>query len=351
MAITSNRPFDGRKRPGLRGTGAWWSVRHFAVVALALPIMMALAAEAQTPTRPYRVGYIQTATAGEQAHLTKAFEDAMRELGYVEGHNVVFERRFADGKQERLAGLAAELARLGVDVIVTGGNPVIAAVKQATQSIPVVMAAGRDPVGSGFIANLAKPGGNITGVTNDPSPEVHGKRLELLKEVVPRASRVAFLWNPLPPGAHVYRSALEVAARRLGVTLQVVEIRARDELDVAFAAMVRGNADAVLVDSDPVFFTARTQIVGLAAKHRLPAMYQARELVEAGGLMCYGDNVAHRFRRAAVYVDKILKGAKPGELPVEQASRLELVVNLNTARALGLVLPASLKQRADGVIR
>jgi putative ABC transport system substrate-binding protein len=162
---------------------------------------------------------------------------------------------------------------------------------------------------------------------------------------------VAFLWNPLPPGAHVYRSALEAAARRLGVTLQVVEVRARDELDAAFAAMVRGNADAVLVDSDPVFFTARAQIVGLAAKHRLPAMYQAKEIVEAGGLMCYGDNVAHRFRRAAAYVDKILKGAKPRDIPVEQASRLELVINLKTARTLGLGFPVSLVQRADEVIR
>ena len=319
-----------------------------ALVAGLLGLGAALAlASAHHTGKVYRVGNIQTATAAEQAHLTKAFEDAMRELGYVEGRNVVFERRFADGKQERLPELAADLVRLGVDIIVTGGNPVIAAVKQATPTIPVVMAAGRDPVGSGFIANLSKPGGNITGVTNDPSPEVHGKRLELLKEVVPRASRVAFLWNPLPPGAHVYRSALENAASKLGVTLQVVEVRTRDELDAAFAAMVRGKAQAVLVDSDPMFFTARSRIVALAAKHRLPAMYHAREIVEAGGLICYGDNVAQRFRRAAVYVDKILKGAKPADLPVEQASRLELVINRDTARSLGLALPPALVQRAE----
>ena len=274
-------------------------MRPSPLVGLLLLAATAFAADAQTGGRTFRIGYLQTATEAEQAHLTRAFEVRMHELGYVEGRNVVFERRFADGRQERLPGLAAELVRLGVDVIVTGGNPVIAAVKQATTTIPVVMAAGRDPVGSGFIADLRKPGGNITGVTNDPSPEVHGKRLELLKEAVPRASRVAFLWNPLPPGAGVYRSALEAAARKLGVTLQVIEVRSRDELDAAFAAMVRGNADALVVDSDPLFFTARTQIVGLAAKHRLPAMYQAREIVEIGGLMCYGDNVADRFRRAA----------------------------------------------------
>jgi putative ABC transport system substrate-binding protein len=343
---------DRRKSTGTsHGARERRGTRRFATFLLALTPLLALAAFSQPPGRTYRVGYIQTATATEQAHLTRAFEEGMRALGWVEGRNVVFERRFADGKQERLPELAAELVRLNVDVIVTGGNPVIAAAKQATRTIPIVMAAGRDPVGSGFIADLAKPGGNITGLTNDPSPDVHGKRLELLKEAVPRASRVAFLWNPVPPGAHVYRSALESAARKLGVTVQVVEVRAREELEAAFAAMVKGNAEAVVVDSDPVFFTARARIVELAARHTLPAIYQAREIVEAGGLMCYGDNVADRFRRAALHVDKILKGAKPGDLPVEQASRLELVINLGTARALGLVIPPTLVRRADEVFR
>lgn len=307
-------------------------------------------AGAQGIERVHRVGYIQTASAEEQAHLTRAFEDAMRELGYVEGRNVVFERRFANGKQERLPELAADLARQKVDVIVTGANPVIAAVQQATRTIPVVMAAGRDPVGSGFIASLARPGGNITGLTNDPTPEVHGKRLELLREAVRGAARVGFLWNPLPPGARIYRQALETAARQIGVTLEIAEVRGRDDLDAAFAALARARVDAVIVDSDPVFFTARAPIVELAAQHRMPAMYQAREIVQIGGLMSYGDNVANRFRRAAVYVDKIVKGAKPGELPVEQASRLELVINLRTARTLGLGLPGALLQRADDVI-
>jgi len=306
---------------------------------------------AQPPVKVYRIGYIQTATPDEQAHLTKAFEDALRELGYAEGRNIVFERRFASGKQERLPELAAELVKLDVDVIVTGANPVIAAVKKATTTIPVVMAASRDPVGSGFIASLARPEGNITGLTSDPSPEFHGKRLELLKAAVPRATRAALLWNPVPPSAQTYRKIVEDAALKLGMTVQVVEVRGRDEFEGAFSAIVRGRADAVVVDSDPVFFTARSQIVQLAMKHQLPAVYQAREFVEIGGLMSYGDNVAHRFRRAAVYVDKILQGTKPGELPVEQATKFEFVLNLKTARQLGLALPPSILLRTDDVIQ
>ena len=306
---------------------------------------------AQPAVKVYRIGYIQTATPDEQAHLTKAFEDALRELGYAEGRNIVFERRFASGKQERLPELAAELVKLDVDVIVTGANPVIAAVKKATTTIPVVMAASRDPVGSGFIASLARPEGNITGLTSDPSPEFHGKRLELLKAAVPRATRAALLWNPVPPSAQTYRKIVEDAALKLGMTVQVVEVRGRDEFEGAFSAIVRGRADAVVVDSDPVFFTARSQIVQLAMKHQLPAVYQAREFVEIGGLMSYGDNVAHRFRRAAVYVDKILQGTKPGELPVEQATKFEFVLNLKTARQLGLALPPSILLRTDDVIQ
>jgi len=306
---------------------------------------------AQPVGKVYRIGYIQTATPDEQARLTRAFEDALRELGYVEGRNAVFERRFAWGKQERLPELAAELVRLNVDVIMTGGNPVIAAVKQATSTIPIVMGASRDPVGAGFIASLARPGGNITGLTNDTGLEIVGKYLELLKEVVPNASRVALLLNPIPPGAANYRRATENAARVLGVSLSVVEARGRDELEGAFAAMARERVDALVVQSDPVFFTARSQIVQLAMKHRLPAVYQAREFPEVGGLMSYGDNVSYRFRRAAVYVDKILKGTKPGELPVEQSPKIEFVINLRTAKAIGAVIPQSLLVRADEVIQ
>jgi putative tryptophan/tyrosine transport system substrate-binding protein len=309
-----------------------------------------LSAEAQPRAKVYRIGYIQTATVEEQEHLTRVFEDALRELGYVEGRNVVFERRFAGGAQNRLPDLAAELVRLNVDVIVTGGNPVIAAVKQATATIPVVMATSRDPVGSGFIATLARPEHNITGMTSDPTPEVQGKRLELLKEAVPRAARVALLWNPAPPGADTYRRELEKAARRLGVSMRPVEARGRSEFESAFAAMARDGADAVVVLPDPVFFTARKQIVDLATKYRLPSVYHAREVVKIGGLMSYGVSLADQFQRAAFYVDKILKGTKPADLPVEQATRFELVINLKTAKALGLTLPPSLLQRADHVI-
>jgi len=306
---------------------------------------------AQPVGKVYRIGYIQTATPDEQARLTRAFEDALRELGYVEGRNAVFERRFAWGKQERLPELAAELVRLNVDVIMTGGNPVIAAVKQATSTIPIVMGASRDPVGAGFIASLARPGGNITGLTSETGLEIVGKYLELTKEVVPNASRVALLLNPIPPGAANYRKATENAANNLGVSLSVVEARGRDELEGAFAAMARERVDALVVQSDPVFFTARSQIVQLAMKHRLPAVYQAREFPEVGGLMSYGDNVSYRFRRAAVYVDKILKGTKPGELPVEQSPKIEFVINLRTAKAIGAVIPQSLLVRADEVIQ
>ena len=306
---------------------------------------------AQPLGKVYRIGYIQTATPDEQARLTRAFEDALRELGYVEGRNAEFERRFAWGKQERLPELAAELVRLNVDVIMTGGNPVIAAVKQATSTIPIVMGASRDPVGAGFIASLARPGGNITGLTSETGLEIVGKYLELTKEVVPNASRVALLLNPIPPGAANYRKATENAANNLGVSLSVVEARGRDELEGAFAAMARERVDALVVQSDPVFFTARSQIVQLAMKHRLPAVYQAREFPEVGGLMSYGDNVSYRFRRAAVYVDKILKGTKPGELPVEQSPKIEFVINLRTAKAIGAVIPQSLLVRADEVIQ
>jgi putative ABC transport system substrate-binding protein len=306
---------------------------------------------AQPAGKVYRIGFIQTSAPEEQVHLTKALDEGLRELRYVEGRNIVIERRFAGGKQERLPALAAELVRLKVDVIVTGANPVIAAVKQATATIPVVMAVSRDPVGAGFIASVARPGGNITGLANDPTPEIVGKNLELLKEAVPGVLRVALLWNPVPPGAETYRNVVESAARKLGVAFQSVEVRGRNELEGAFAAMVRERANGVVVLPDPVLFSARSQVVVLAARHRLPAVYGQREYAEVGGLMSYGSNVAHQFRRAAVYVDKILKGAKPGDLPVEQATTFERVINLKTAKALGLTIPQLLLLRADQVIQ
>ena len=309
-----------------------------------------LVAAAQPTAKVYRIGFLVTATLTETGHLLKALSEGLRELGYVEGRNVVFERRFAEGRQERLPALAAELVQLKVDVVVTGSNPVIAAVKQATATIPVVMAVSRDPVGAKFIASLARPGGNITGLANDTAPEIIGKNLAFLKEAVPRISRVTYLWNPVPPGAETSKNALESAARNLGVAFQPVEVRGHAELEGAFAAMVRERANGIVVAQDPVTFGSRSQVAVLAARNRLPAVYGVREFAEAGGLMSYGPNIADQFRRAAMYVDKILKGAKPGDLPIEQPTKFELVINLKTAKALGLTLPPSLLQRADQVI-
>ena len=322
------------------------------VIMFALGILAApLASDAQQPKKVYRIAFIQTSAPEEQVHLTKAFDEGLRELGYVEGRDIVIERRFAQGKQERLPALAAEIVRLKVDVIVTGANPVIAAVKQATATIPVVMAVSRDPVGAGFIRSVARPGGNITGLSNDPTPEIIGKNLELLKEAVPGVSRVALLWNPVPPGARTYRDVVESAARKLGMAFQSVEVRGRNEFEGAFAAMVRERADGVVVLPDPVIFSARGQVGLLAMRNRLPAVTGLREFAEAGSLMSYGPNIAQQFRRAATYVDKILKGARPGDLPVEQATKFELVINLRTAKALGLTIPQSVLIRADEVIQ
>ena len=309
-----------------------------------------LALQAQPIAKVYRIGFIVTATSNETAHLFKALSEGLRELGYVEGRNVVFERRFAEGRQERLPALAAELVRLKADILVTGSNPVIAAVKQATATIPVVMAVSRDPVGAKFIASLARPGGNITGLANDTAPDIIGKNLALLKEAVPRISRVTYLWNPVPPGAEASKNALESAARNLGVAFQSVEVRGHAELEGAFAAMVRERANGIVVAQDPVTFGSRSQVALLSARSRLPAVYGVREFAEAWGLMSYGPNIADQFRRAAIYVDKILKGAQPGDLPIEQPTKFELVINLKAAKALGLTLPPSLVQRADQVI-
>jgi putative ABC transport system substrate-binding protein len=309
-----------------------------------------LAAVAQTPGKVYRIGFIVTAAPNATGHLIKALDEGLRELGYVEGRNIVLERRFAEGRQERVPALAEELIGLNVVVIVTGSNPVVAAVKQATATIPIVMAASRDPVGAGFVRSLARPGGNITGLSNDPGPEIHAKNLEILKEAVPGISRVAYLWNPVPPGAETYRKAVESAAARLGVRLQPSQVREHNGLDRAFKDMVRERADAVLVAQDPVLFSARSYVALRAATYRLPAMYGNTEYVEVGGLMSYGPSLAHQFRRAATYVDKILKGANPADLPVEQPTKFDLVINLTTAKVLGLRIPPSLLQRADQVI-
>jgi putative ABC transport system substrate-binding protein len=324
--------------------------RRRILIATGALLVVPFTAKAQISGKVYRIGYIQTAAPGEAAHLTKVFEEGLRELGYVEGRNIVIERRFAGGKQERLPQLAVELVQLKPDLIVTGANPVIAAVRQATATIPLVMTGSQDPVGSGFIASLAWPGGNLTGVASDPSPEFYGKHVELLKELIPTATRIAVLWNPAAPAAESYRKAVESAAMKLGLSMRSVAIRGRDELEGAFAALPRERIDAIVVQGGPVLFTARAQVAQLAMKHRMPGVFYAREFVELGGLASYGSSVADNFRRAAVYVDKILKGAKPGELPVDQPTRFEMVINLKTAKSLGITIPQAVLVQADEVI-
>jgi putative ABC transport system substrate-binding protein len=268
----------------------------------------------------------------------------------VEGQNIAIEYRWAEGEYGRLPTLAPELVRLNVDIIVAAPTVAIQAAQQATGMIPIVMALANDPVGSGFVASLARPGGNVTGLSLF-SPELSGKRLELLKETIPKLSRVAVLWNPSNPSVPPLLRETEAAAHALRLRLQLLEVRGPTEIDRAFSAIARDRAGALLVLPDPTAVDQQKRILDLAAKSRLPAMYWSRELVEAGGLMAYGANAPDMFRRAATYVDKILKGAKPADLPVEQPTRFELAINLKTAKALGLTFPPSILVRADQVIQ
>ena len=311
-----------------------------------------LAAEAQQAAKVPRIGYLALSPA-RNPHLREAFLQGLRDLGYVEGRNVVIEYRDAGGKPERLPALAAELVALKVDVIVTGGgtNAALAA-KQATKTIPIVFASAGDPVTDGLVTSLARPGGNVTG-SSILAPELVGKCLEVLARAVPGVSRVAVLWQPGAMDERTEKDMLkrvEVAARALGVRLQFLEARGAADIDRAFSEMTRARAGALTVLPSAMFFSERRRLVDLAAKNRLPAGYTQREFVDTGGLMAYGPSLADFFRHAATYVDKILKGAKPGDLPVELPTKFELVINLKTAKALGLTIPPSLLQRADQVI-
>lgn len=309
-----------------------------------------LTVEAPPPNVP-RIGVLFGINPTAAAPFTEAFKQGLREHGYVEGQNVILERRFGEGRLERLPEIAAELVRMKVDVIVTATDPAIAAVKRHTQSIPIVMVGASDPVGIGFVASLARPGGNITGLSM-MSPELGGKRLELLRETVPQLSRVAVIWNPNARGAVLDYKELEGPARSLRLQLQSVEVSHVDDLARAFSAITAARAQAVMVISpDPVSFASRGQIASFAQKNRLPSMYGIAEYVESGGLMAYGASSGERWRRAAAYVDKILKGANPGDLPVEQPTKFDLVVSLKAAKAIGLTLPPSLLRRAERVIQ
>ena len=325
--------------------------RSALIVTLALGILSApLPADAQQAGKVYRIGFLGGASPSVAARPLEAFRQGLRDLGYVEGKNIVIEYRYAEGKFERLPDLAAELVRLKVDLIVAAATPPALAAQEATTSIPIVIVGVADPVGSGLVSSLARPGGNITGLSWFAGLEIGGKRLELLKEAVPTATRAAVLWNPTNPGDVLTFRQLPGMAQALGVRLQSVEWREPRDFEGAFASMTRERADVLFVFETPGITLYAGQIVALAARHRIPTMYGRREFVTAGGLMFHGANLLDVLRRAATYVDKILKGARPADLPVEQPTRFELVVNLKTAKALGLTIPPSVLIRADEVI-
>jgi len=305
-------------------------------------------AEAQSAERVYRVGFLLGATRESVASLFNALHEGMRDLGYVDGRNVVYEQRYGAGRMERLPELAAELVRLRVDVIVTGSTIHVQAAQHATSTIPIVMVFTADPVGSGFVASLARPGGNITGLSADASPELWAKYLTFLKEIVPRLSRVGVLGQV---STQVGFSELETASRRMDLALDVADIRKPEDFDGAFAALVNKRVGAVVVVIGPLTYLLKERIAEAALKYRLPAMANADQYAQAGLLMSYGPSLQELYHRAATYVDKVLHGTSPAVLPVEQPSKFELIINLKTAKALNLTLPQSLLMRADDVIQ
>jgi putative ABC transport system substrate-binding protein len=321
------------------------------VAVMAGGLLAPLVAEAQPAAKVYRIGLLDfSAPDVARQAWWNAFRQQMRELGYVDGQNVRFEPRWGQGDDDRLPKLAAELVGLKVDLIVTGGSNAAIAAKRATSTIPIVMASGSDPVAVGLVASLRQPGGNVTGMTSINS-ELAGKRLELLRNVAPRASRIAILWDERDAGSRLTANGTEAAAKTAGLTIQRVPVGDAAGLEAVFATVIRGRAGALIIVGTSRLFSYRKRIAELALKHRLPTVVGSREYVEAGGLASYGTDFPDLFRRAAVYVDKILKGAKPGDLPIEQPTKFELVINLKTAKALGLTIPPSLLGRADEVIQ
>jgi putative tryptophan/tyrosine transport system substrate-binding protein len=307
-------------------------------------------AQAQQPKKVPRIGYLTASTPAAQLPSSKALREGLRELGYIEGQNIAIEFRYAEEKPERLPALAAELVRLKVDVIVTGGPTATRTAKETTNTVPIVMSQDSDPVGNGFVASLARPGGNITGLAT-LSPELSGKRLELLKEIVPKLNRVAVLGTSTNPGNAQGLKETELAAKAFRVQLQYLDVRDPKDIEIAFREASRERADAVLVLGGPVVLPQRTKVAELAVKNRLPAIYNRPEFVEAGGLVSYSASYTDMSRRAATYVDKILKGAKPADLPVEQPTKFEFVINLKAAKQIGLKIPPNVLARADKVIK
>ena len=335
------RRLGGRCRDG--------NARWIGVILLALGVScVPLPAEAQQPAKVPRIGILTLAPSMPPAF--EAFRQGLRELGYTEDQNIALDYRFAQGRADRLPALAAELVRMEVDIIVIQSTQAALAAKHATQTIPIVMAAGGDPVAAGLVASLARPGGNLTGLSLQLS-ELSGKRLQLLKEIAPETALVAVIRNVTHPNAGDFWGETEAAARSLNLRLLSVEVRSPADLDMAFKAIARSPPDALITLADNMLLDNRTRIVEFAAKRRFPGIFPEREWADAGGLMAYGPSVASNWRRAATFVDKILKGAKPGDLPVEQPTKFELVINLKTAKALGLTIPQSVLLRADEVIQ
>lgn len=318
-------------------------IRELVVVAVLSPV----AAHGQTPSRARRVGLLLTTTPAAAAHVVMAFADGLKSLGHVEGKDIVIESRWAEGRPERLAAMAADLVRQRVDVIVASSQALALAAKRATTTIPIVMVNAADPVEAGLVASLARPGGNVTGLSQHLTSEIRAKQLQLLKETLPRITRVAVLRSTATTvGLREY----EAAGRMLGLRVRPVEVRDREDLGSAFTRMIRDRVEAVLVPGDTLLFTERQRVVELASEHRLPGIYSLREFTEAGGLMSYSARITEQFRRAAIYVDRILRGASPAVLPVESPSHYELIINLRTARVLGLTFPPALLARADHAI-
>jgi putative ABC transport system substrate-binding protein len=320
--------------------------RTFCSMLLALPIP----AQAQQSTKIPRIGFLNATSPSTVAARLEAFRQGLRELGYVEGKNIVIEYRWAEGKIERLPDLATELVRLKVAVIVTASSTVTRAAKEATSTIPIVMSNDNDPVGNGFVASLARPGGNITGLAT-LYPEISGKRLELLKEIIPKLSRVAVFGTSTQPGNAQLLREVELAAGAFKVKLQYLDVLDPKNIETTFRAASKGRAEAILVLTSPALFSQRTQIAELAVKSRLPAIYANIEYVDAGGLMSYGTSITDLYRRAATYVDKILKGRTPQDLPVEQPMKFEFIINLQAAKKIGLTIPPNVLVRATKVIR
>src|SRR5215471_20755805 len=323
--------------------------RKFLAALVGAAVAWPLAVRAQQGGKRYTIGILSAGGAGVQVALNSAFFDGLRELGWVEGKNVVFENRNAEDRLERLPELAADLVRLKVDVIAASGTLAPLAVKQATDTIPIVMTASGDPLGSGLVASLARPGGNVTGMSL-MVPDLGAKRLELLKELLPRLSRVAVLWNAANPYSALVYKETQAGGRTWGIDVQSLDVRGPDDFDGAFEAASRLRPDALITVEDPLTASYRKHIADFAARQQLPSLHGIREFVAAGGLISYGANLADLSRRAAYYVDKIFKGAKPADLPVQQPTKFEMVINLTTAKVLGLPISPTLLARADEVI-